>query len=40
LISEFEQLKIAFEGYEKRKWINIGKEVGISLAGCKKTINF
>jgi hypothetical protein len=30
------QLRVAVESYEKKKWVNIGREIGMSSAGCKK----
>ena len=30
------QLREAVRNYEKNKWINIGRLIGVSAAGCKK----
>jgi hypothetical protein len=29
-------LRVAVETYDKKRWVNIGKEIGMSPTGCKK----
>jgi hypothetical protein len=33
-----EELKLEYQDYEKRKWVNIGQKVGMSPSGCKNAI--
>lgn len=33
---QLEELKAAVQEYERKKWINIGRAIGMSATGCKK----